>query len=457
MFRQEHCALLFRPLEDRSFRCHGGLLQWNHLLDRTRCWNLVRMPIFSWEKSLRIPVGFIPFWWAIALVSKKTFQEIFLFFWNILLHCSLNRYHGHLHWGKLFLLLMDIRASRVFSWAFAMAAATAVDVADALRTLVTQRAMRRPSSASPVVHYSEIVPEHNEENRRDDWSSRIPAVQQLDHFLPSVENMEKNLAQLSEQRSLTYQAIQREVLDREKGAEVALLRCREAETRCWEAERQLERYKQNERLLKATQEEIRVLWMYVEKAKAENEKLQESLEEKDSQIEALQAELNKGSEGTTITSPGMPKVLRSGTRVTSKIMRIEKPVEKPRKKNGKKKGMHGPSGCWRPTLGVPFFWETLFWPSRKTAPMKKPWNSHFQRSLGVPNWELPGWRMVEVSCSWKTHFDKGKSKPYVFVDSTIAHHSATSSCGHFMNFMKNRNFWNTSPQKRKKHLYVYSG
>lgn len=226
-----------------------------------------------------------------------------------------------------------------------MAAATAVDVADALRTLVTQRAMRRPSSASPVVHYSEIVPEHNEENRRDDWSSRIPAVQQLDHFLPSVENMEKNLAQLFEQRSLTYQAIQREVLDREKGAEVALLRCREAETRCWEAERQLERYKQNERLLKATQEEIRVLWMYVEKAKAENEKLQESLEEKDSQIEALQAELNKGSEGTTITSPGMPKVLRSGTRVTSKIMRIEKPVEKPRKKNGKKKGMHGPSGC----------------------------------------------------------------------------------------------------------------
>ena len=221
---------------------------------------------------------------------------------------------------------------------------TAVDVADALRTLVTQRAcQRRPSSASPVVHYSEIVPEHNEGNRRDDWSSRIPAVQQLDHFLPCVENMEKNLAVLSEQRLLTYQAIQREVLDREKGAEVALLRCREAETRCWEAERQLERYKQNERLLKATQEEIRVLWMYVEKGKAENVKLQESLAEKDLQIEALQAELNKGSDTTT---SGMPKVLRQGNgRMTSKMM-SQKVIEKPRKKTGKKKGgLHGPSGC----------------------------------------------------------------------------------------------------------------
>ena len=48
--------------------------------------------------------------------------------------------------------------------------------------------------------------------------------------------------------------------------------------------------------------------------------------------------------------------------------------------------------------------------------------------------------MVEVSCSWKTHFDKGKSKPYVFIDSTIAHHSATSSRGHFMNFMKPKKF-----------------
>ena len=212
-------------------------------------------------------------------------------------------------------------------------AMSSVDVADALRTLVTQRALRRPSSASPTVHYSEMVPEQNEENRREDWSSRIPPAQQLDHSLPGFEQMERNLAALSEQRVLTYKAIQREVLDREKWAEVALVRCQEAETRCSNAERQLERYRQNERLLKATQEEIRVLWMYVDQARQENEQLKESLEEKDSKIEALQAELAK--EKDPPSGPGMPKVFRQG-KVALKTM-AAKSEEKPRKKKTTKR------------------------------------------------------------------------------------------------------------------------
>ena len=210
-----------------------------------------------------------------------------------------------------------------------------VDVADALRTLVTQRAMRRPSSASPVVHYSEMVPEHNEESRREDWSSRIPPAQHFDHSLPGFDQMEKNLAALSEQRILTYKAIQREVIDREKWAELALARCQEAETRCFNAERQLERYRQNERLLKATQEEIRVLWMYVDQARQENARLKESIEEKDSRINALQAELAKGSDKEQ-PSVGMPKVFRQGKVAMLKNV-APKPEEKPRKKKTSKR------------------------------------------------------------------------------------------------------------------------
>ena len=210
-----------------------------------------------------------------------------------------------------------------------------VDVADALRTLVTQRAMRRPSSASPVVHYSEMVPEHNEESRREDWSSRIPPAQHFDHSRPGFDQMEKNLAALSEQRILTYKAIQREVIDREKWAELALARCQEAETRCFNAERQLERYRQNERLLKATQEEIRVLWMYVDQARQENARLKESIEEKDSRINALQAELAKGSDKEQ-PSVGMPKVFRQGKVAMLKNV-APKPEEKPRKKKTSKR------------------------------------------------------------------------------------------------------------------------
>lgn len=208
---------------------------------------------------------------------------------------------------------------------------SSVDVADALRTLVTQRAMRRPSSASPVVHYSEIVPEHNEESRREDWSSRIPAGPGgLDHSLPGFEQMERNLAALSEQRILTYQAIQREVVDREKWAELALVRCQEAEARCSKAERQLERYRQNERLLKATQEEIRVLWMYVDQARKENATLKESLAEKDLKIEALQAELDKGVEKEQ-PSGGMPKVFRQDKKqALMKNLAGPKSVERPK-------------------------------------------------------------------------------------------------------------------------------
>lgn len=41
---------------------------------------------------------------------------------------------------------------------------SSVDVAEALRQLVTQRAQnRRPSSAQPVLHRSEFVPEHGED------------------------------------------------------------------------------------------------------------------------------------------------------------------------------------------------------------------------------------------------------------------------------------------------------
>lgn len=83
MLRQEHCALLFRPLEDRSFPCHGG---WD-CFNGTTC--LTGQGVGTWsgcqsfrgKKGLRIPIGFIPFWWAIALVSKKNISgDIFVFF-----------------------------------------------------------------------------------------------------------------------------------------------------------------------------------------------------------------------------------------------------------------------------------------------------------------------------------------------------------------------------------------
>lgn len=111
MFRQEHCALLFRPLEDRSFRCHGGmgLLQWNHLLDRTRCWNLVRMPKLRGKKPsnsswIHPGIGIS----RAALISQKNHFRRYFFFLKYIVTVH------HLHWGKLFLLLMDIRASRCF-------------------------------------------------------------------------------------------------------------------------------------------------------------------------------------------------------------------------------------------------------------------------------------------------------------------------------------------------------
>ncbi|CAK9044747.1 unnamed protein product [Durusdinium trenchii] len=190
---------------------------------------------------------------------------------------------------------------------------SSVDVAEALRQLVTQRAQnRRPSSAQPVLHRSEFVPEHGEENR-EDWSSRIPPVQHLEHSLPFFEHMEERLDALSDQRISSYKVIEREVLDRRNTAELLQVKYREAEARCAAAERRLEQFRQNERRLKATQEEMRVLWMYVEQAKEENRGLRETLEAKDQQIEALQAELERGFEREQAIS-GMPKVFRQDKR-----------------------------------------------------------------------------------------------------------------------------------------------
>ena len=61
-----------------------GLLQWNHLLDRTRCWNWVRMPIFSWEKrssnSNWIHPGIGISRAALISPKKKHFRRYFCFF-----------------------------------------------------------------------------------------------------------------------------------------------------------------------------------------------------------------------------------------------------------------------------------------------------------------------------------------------------------------------------------------
>jgi len=157
--------------------------------------------------------------------------------------------------------------------------------------------------------------------RLEDWSMRIPpAPGQIEFSMPGIEQMSERLKVLTETQTSCYKAMEGELLDRRKNADLLLLRAEQAEARCSNAERQLGQYRQNEQLLRASQEEKRLLVMHVEEAKNENKRLKEVMESKDAEIVLLKEELKKAARRDEAMMALSPKAAaRQGDKRTAVI------------------------------------------------------------------------------------------------------------------------------------------